>query len=719
MRLNFGWTLLGATFAGWLVWGCASGGDGGASAGGGSNSGGAGGSGGAATGGTSASGGTQTDGGGSGGTSASGGTGGAAGAAGGGGSGGCTQDSDCTAPTAVCDTATSTCVECTPTTDTCPTGQYCTTNNGCAAGCTDGTDCSGSTPNCDKATNKCVACLADTDCTAGQICVQNACAQGCSATQPCVNTAETCCSASCHDLTLDLNNCGTCGTTCTVPLNASATCTTGACGMGACVGGFLDCNQSPLDGCEINSAVIPSCACTPGSTKSCYTGPAGTENKGVCKAGTQTCDSSGILWGPCLSQVVPSEEICANGIDEDCTGTADDVKDTDGDGWTKCNGDCCEDTSQCSVPNLVNPGAFEFAGNGVDDDCDGNIDNALTGCDFALASNSVTGLDYAKAIDLCQTTTETPPLAQKKWGVISANFYLASGAGTPSANARSIRSGFGNNLPPQLGSSMAVLSTGRAAAQAAPNNANPAWAAFQGGQNNGTNSGVPADWLAANGGNFPNTPGCPAPQGGNVANDPIMLKIRVRVPTNAKSFSLKSYFFSSEYPEWVCSAFNDFFLTLLDSTFVAGPGETPNPNDKNLAFYDPAPAGPPYYPVGVNLAYGNTGLFRACKNGTTGCGGGSVGGVTNTCTGTTELVGTGFDILNPPSQFINDPGWCGTNNQAGGGTGWLNVAGNVKPGETVELRFVIWDTGDPWYDSVVLLDNFIWKITASKPGTTG
>ena len=94
-------------------------------------------------------------------------------------------------------------------------------------------------------------------------------------------------------------------------------------------------------------------------------------------------------------------------------------------------------------------------------------------------------------------------------------------------------------------------------------------------------------------------------------------------------------------------------------------------------------------------------------------------GNTNTCTGITELLGTGFDILNPPSQFPGDPGWCGASNRAGGGSAWLNVAGNVKPGETVELRFVIWATGDQWYDSVVLLDNFLWKVTASQPGTTG
>ena len=41
----------------------------------------------------------------------------------------------------------------------------------------------------------------------------------------------------------------------------------------------------------------------------------------------------------------------------------------------------------------------------------------------------------------------------------------------------------------------------------------------------------------------------------------------------------------------------------------------------------------------------------------------------------------------------------------------------MKPGETIELRFVTWDTGDGWYDSVVLLDNFTWSVSASTPGT--
>ena len=44
------------------------------------------------------------------------------------------------------------------------------------------------------------------------------------------------------------------------------------------------------------------------------------------------------------------------------------------------------------------------------------------------------------------------------------------------------------------------------------------------------------------------------------------------------------------------------------------------------------------------------------------------------------------------------------------------MSGNVKPGETMEIRFVLWDTGDPWYDSLVLLDNFEWSLQASEPG---
>ena len=157
-----------------------------------------------------------------------------------------------------------------------------------------------------------------------------------------------------------------------------------------------------------------------------------------------------------------------------------------------------------------------------------------------------------------------------------------------------------------------------------------------------------------------------------------MLKVRVRVPTNAQSFSVSAKFFSSEFPEWVCSSFNDFFVVLLNSAYNGLPG---NPSDKNIAKYT---TGNNVYPVGANLAHGNTGLFTECVNGTTGCS--ATPGTINTCTGTSGLTGTGFDLA--------DPSNCdGANRLVGGATAWLTVKGNVVPGETMDLRFAIWDTG--------------------------
>lgn len=392
--------------------------------------------------------------------------------------------------------------------------------------------------------------------------------------------------------------------------------------------------------------------------------------------------------------------------------------DVDGDGWRTCDGDCCDDDLDCLTPGLVNPGAFEVGGNGLDDDCDGTADNPSGPCDQALASNSSAPLDYAKAMDLCQSTLETPAtLGERRWGVISANLFRADGAGTPSTNSRSIRFGFGSGVVPVAGTRIAVLSTGHAAAQTSPNNANPPYASFQPGQDVTTSSAPPADWLAANGGVFPNAPGCPTPIGEATVNDPVMLKMRIRVPTNARSFSVRTFFYSAEYPEWVCSPFNDFFLTLLDSGFVPAMAELPNPADKNLAVYDPPPAGGSVYPLGVNLAFGNTGLFQQCLNGPTGCGGTSaVAGTMNTCVSTAQLSGTGFDVMNPAGANMA-PGFCGISNLLGGGTGWLTTSGNVTPGETIEVRFVIWDTSDPLYDSVVLLDSWLWSETTTEPGT--
>lgn len=634
---------------------------------------------------------------------------------------GCTKDTDCSATpdTPYCQISTGKCVPCEEgvAQHACANGKAC-----CAGECIDTvTDVA----NCGACGQACALANAQVGCAASQ-CVVTSCnagfadcdlvaANGCEAAEGgcvCAPGAQ----EACYTGPAGTENVGECK-------GGTRTCDASGTAWSACVGEVVPAGDSCLDSLDndcngvVNDGVAanaPGCVCLPNAVAACYEGPPGTENVGPCKAGTQTCVASGLGYGLCENEVLPVLDVCANGVDDDCNGAVDDSLDEDGDGWKRCDGDCCDRVGPvCSDPKLVNPGAFEVDGNSVDDDCDGTVDTVAGACDSALSSNSSAALDYAKAIDLCQTTTESPPLAQKKWGVISAWLQRPDGTGAPVVESRAIRGGFGNVIVPKKGARIAVLSTGNAADL---NDGSPAYAAFQGGQNKAVTSGVPSDWLAANGNNFPNAPGCPEPQGGTTAYDPVMLKVRVRVPTNAQSFSVNTYFFSSEYPEWVCSPYNDFFVALLTSGWAGSPA---NPTDKNLAFYDPPPAGAPYYPVGVNLAFGNTGLFRQCLNGATGCGGGSVAGTTNVCQSTAELAGTGFDILNPVSQFAGDPGYCGTNNMLGGGTGWLTTTGNVVPGEVIEVRFAIWDTGDPWYDSVVLLDNFVWSVNASQPGTGG
>jgi hypothetical protein len=382
------------------------------------------------------------------------------------------------------------------------------------------------------------------------------------------------------------------------------------------------------------------------------------------------------------------------------------VEDQDNDGWKVSDGDCCDSKfAGCSDrPELVNPGALEYPGNGVDDDCNPATpdDQPYPTCSTAMLANmdimqqsSISGTKLVKAMDLCVFTQEAPPLPQKTWGVILSKITLADGSEVvaPKNIQLGVLPDFGPNVKPQYGETFAAISTGTARREGDPGYVHPQngpQANQIGNYNAATQCPAPPDYVAANGGALPSPCGnCMGPNC-TVAYDSVALRIRIRPPTNAKSFSYRFNFFSAEYPEFLCQDYNDFFVALL-----YGDSAPEIPPDKNIAF------DAMLNPVSVNNAF-----FDVCFP--------AVGSPPGSCSGgTLQLIGNGMG------------GWNGSITD-GGATGWLQndvpLALKQNPNnpndpkdliptaDPIELQLTIWDAGDHNVDSIVLLDRFRWNL---------
>ncbi len=120
------------------------------------------------------------------------------------------------------------------------------------------------------------------------------------------------------------------------------------------------------------------------ATRSCYEGKGGTLNVGACHAGTQLC-AAGVWATTCTGQILPAGEAC-NGVDDDCNGKVDD----DGLGTISCGfGACAQTTPACTngVPGVCAPGtptAVVDLCDGKDENCDGVVDDgcAARSCVF-------------------------------------------------------------------------------------------------------------------------------------------------------------------------------------------------------------------------------------------------------------------------------------------------------------------------------------------------
>jgi hypothetical protein len=359
-----------------------------------------------------------------------------------------------------------------------------------------------------------------------------------------------------------------------------------------------------------------------------------------------------------------------------CNSGPDD--DNDGDGWTPRQGDC----NDCD-PN-VNPGAIEVAtmmgsgggsGTPVDEDCDGQVDNVPQACDSGFAIDDANAFDAAKVIGVCNVaSTNNTRGPGWSYGVVDAQWVRANGMPAAPGLQAGIMQQFGQNVIPQEGATMLVMSSGNARTPSEPNPCGKDSCYHR------TGVGKPP--------NFPSlVPGC---QGGpsTPINDDVGLELTLRAPTNATGYNFKFKFYSFEFAEYVCSEFNDQFIALV----------SPAPSgsqDGNISF------DANHNPVSVNI-----GFFDVCNPNSgevyaQACSGNCPSQPNPYCpSGDTDLLGTGFEGI-WKARFAAGNNW-------GGATSWLESTAPVNGGDEFTIRFTIWDAGDQNLDSSVIVDGFEW-----------
>ncbi len=354
--------------------------------------------------------------------------------------------------------------------------------------------------------------------------------------------------------------------------------------------------------------------------------------------------------------------------------------DDDKDGFPAC-GPGCPAVCDCDDHNsLVNPCAFDTDAasgdpvgvDGIDNDCDGMIDN-LRLCDSSLsAGHDTTASDYANASDICDNKQCTV--------IVSATFY-----GPNNSSAHRITSHMGSTFTPKLGSMMSFFSDGIADDDIDDPGPSPPLYRTGDGTDLGNTYTNPYPFSAAENTN-PCGTGTAETASSPAVHDYTELRLKLKAPRNAAGFSFMFNFFSEEYPYYVCQGFNDHFLALLTSKKY--------PSTTQIAFDSSG------HPIDVNNSF-----FTDCTSMTAALTAGFPGGsYTHTCTGALSLLnGTSYEIPYCCSGLTN-----GNANYGSGATDWLTTTAPISPGETFTLSFIIFDEKDGILDSAINIDSFRW-----------
>jgi hypothetical protein len=324
----------------------------------------------------------------------------------------------------------------------------------------------------------------------------------------------------------------------------------------------------------------------PGAVEDCFDGVDNNCNNAI---DDQEPDLDGDGYGPCRGDCDDSDpgvhpgakEVAGDGKDNNCDYMID--VDIDGDGWTVANGDCddndpqvfpgakpdCSSTKDNNCNNIPDnqdnadsdgdgvgacddcddsdptrsPTYVEIPGDGIDNDCDGQVDNIVP-CDCGA------GINFGQAMDLCQSSGVT----------------VTTGGAASAVGVR--QSAFGA-IAPKLGCGFFTVSSGIA------------WSTSV---QSGTDLGQSGNPVTTTGCMTCTVPGGsqwvhPGPNGcceSATENDQAWVKLAIQVPANAKGFKFDFIFLSAEYPEWVHSAYNDTFYAILKTSAL--------PKVQNISF---------------------------------------------------------------------------------------------------------------------------------------
>ncbi len=371
--------------------------------------------------------------------------------------------------------------------------------------------------------------------------------------------------------------------------------------------------------------------------------------------------------------------------------------DCDGDGYA-LPADCNDNNAQ------IGPEAYDFIGDGIDNDCDGVADNPVETCE-TIPSQPAPGTprDFVRAADLCAQRSKTKdgtvfdPLIKAEWGKVSGygpGQRLWTSTTKPDKQAN-IVSSYGTNKT-RRGLTMFGLANGPWGTQTPRTSAPLDDPMFR---INDACMAIPLMGTDCASLSFGGS------TGGLSVQDWAELTIWVKVPANAQAMSFDFQFFTTEFNQFWNAALNDAFFVLVTNSKLAGENAAKDAMGLavtvNSGFFQLCPKAPG--PAGVE----KTNALANCV----GVDGdpqqqvfGTLGGTYYDGAGAAPFDGTAMsdDTMH---KYVY-----------GGGTGWLTAKFPVTPGESFTMRVIIHDTFDGLKDSAIIFDALRWEPSSMGGG---